>query len=211
MISYSWTCSSPQQQAASEAIKQDLLSRGNTINCWYKTTAEISVMQQHLLVQLVCLSLVNLRWSVFFYMLLSLQVCVGQILVALDLALETWWSIPSLFQVLVGRSLRMSPAEVRRGFLRCLSSCDHVDNFNWVIRCLTIKSINCWVNRTQITISSSLQLIVCILYVSENWTSAEAVNFQLVTPESCQWEFSQAADGEKNETSLKYYTFITFL
>lgn len=56
-------------------------------------------MQQHLLVQLVSLSLVNLRWSVFFYMLLSLQVCAGQILVALDLALET------SCQVLVGRSL----------------------------------------------------------------------------------------------------------
>lgn len=70
------------------------------------------MMQQHsdisntlLIVQLVSLSLVNLRWSFFFYTLLSLQVCVGQILVALDLGNLVAWSIPSLFQVLVGRSL----------------------------------------------------------------------------------------------------------
>lgn len=72
------------------------------------------MMQQHsdisntlLIVQLVSLSLVNLRWSFFFYMLLSLQVCVGQILVALDLGLEIWWpgAFPVCFRVLVGRSL----------------------------------------------------------------------------------------------------------
>lgn len=62
------------------------------------------MMQQHsdisntlLIVQLVSLSLVNLRWSFFFYMLLSLQVYVGQILVALDLGLEIWW--PGAFPV----------------------------------------------------------------------------------------------------------------
>lgn len=62
------------------------------------------MMQQHsdisntlLIVQLVSLSLVNLRWSFFFYTLLSLQVCVGQILVALDLGLATWW--PGAFPV----------------------------------------------------------------------------------------------------------------
>lgn len=94
---------------ASEAVKQDLLSRGNTINCWYKTTAEISMMQQQPpSSRSVSLSVTRQSPLVFFLLHATFSASLrwsdssGS---GSSLGNLVAWSIPSLFQVLVGRSL----------------------------------------------------------------------------------------------------------
>lgn len=86
-----------------------------------------------------------------------------------------------------------------------------MDNFNWVIRCLTIKSIfNCWVNRTQITIgwlsvffmclkTESLQVSSCKLTASYPWKLPVRVQ------PSC-WR------GKKwNEPKILYFYYVPLM